>query len=92
MFNGASAFNQDLSGWNTGAVTSMQFMFNGASAFNQDLSDWNTGSVTNMGCMFQEALAFNQTLCWSLKQGAETTDMFHGSGGSIGCPSKSAVA
>ena len=33
MFNGASAFNGDLSSWNTSNVTYMASMFNGASAF-----------------------------------------------------------
>ena len=30
----ASAFNSDLSGWNTSAVTSMYYMFNDCEAFN----------------------------------------------------------
>ena len=48
MFNGATAFNQDISGWNTDLVTNMQDMFNGATAFNQDLNDcsWNVAGVT----------------------------------------------
>ena len=37
MFNGASAFNQDLSKWDVSAVTDMSYMFSGASAFNQKL-------------------------------------------------------
>ena len=40
MFGGATAFNQDVSDWNTGAVTDMDSMFNGAAAFNQDISAW----------------------------------------------------
>ena len=42
MFEGASAFNSDLSNWNTENVTNISYMFNGASAFNSDLSSWNT--------------------------------------------------
>ena len=37
MFQDATSFNQDVSGMNVGAVTTMDQMFQGASAFNQDL-------------------------------------------------------
>ena len=33
MFEGASAFQSDLSQWNVSSVTNMYYMFNGASAF-----------------------------------------------------------
>jgi surface protein len=84
MFHNGGSFNQDLSNWNTGSVTSMAGMFRGAKSFNQDLSNWNTGSVTNMGSMFYKASSFDQQFCWSLKQGADTTDMFFHSKGSFG--------
>ena len=56
MFNGATAFNQDISGWNTGAVTNMESMFYFAQAFGgypynqQDISGWNVGAVSR--CFF----------------------------------------
>jgi len=34
MFAGASSFNQNLSGWNTGGVGNLNGMFNGATSFN----------------------------------------------------------
>ena len=37
MFMGASAFNQDISGWAVHNVESMGYMFDSASSFNQDL-------------------------------------------------------
>jgi surface protein len=58
-------------------------MFARASAFNQNLSKWNTAAVTSMETMFYGASAFDQQFCWSLKQGADTTDMFFSSKGSF---------
>ena len=40
MFQRATAFNQNISTWNTGAVTSMFSMFDQASAFNQNIGAW----------------------------------------------------
>jgi surface protein len=62
MFNGATAFNQDISGWDVSAVTNMGDMFNGATAFNQDISGWDVRAVTNMISMFSGATAFTQNI------------------------------
>jgi surface protein len=61
MFYLASAFNGDISSWNTAAVTNMSGMFYLASAFNGDIGSWNTAAVTDMDWMFT-ASAFNQNL------------------------------
>jgi len=52
MFAGCSAFNTNLSSWNTSAVTDMNGMFQNATAFSSDLSSWNVSNVTNMSYMF----------------------------------------
>ena len=62
MFRGATAFNQDIGGWNTAQVTHMSSMFSGATAFNQDIGNWNTAQVTRMGYMFSGATSFNQNI------------------------------
>ena len=59
MFYGATAFNADISGWDTSSVTDMMYMFYGATAFNADISGWDTSSVTeHMEQMFDGATAY----------------------------------
>lgn len=41
MFDGAIAFNQDLSGWDMSALRNVRNMFRGATSFDRDLGDWN---------------------------------------------------
>ena len=48
MFEGAAAFNGDLSGWDVRNVTDMSSMFCSAAAFNGDLSGWDVRNVTDM--------------------------------------------
>ena len=54
--------NADLSGWNTGNVTSMAGMFRNAGAFNGRVDTWNTGAVTSMADMFSSAGSFDQSV------------------------------
>ena len=42
---------QDISRWDTSAVTDMSSMFNGATEINQPLATWNTGAVTAKSCL-----------------------------------------
>ncbi len=79
MFEGATAFNGDISGWNTSNVTDMHDMFNGAAAFNSDISNWDVSSVKNMGHMFQKATAFNGDISgWDVSNVTNMSAMFDG--------------
>ena len=62
-FRKATAFNQDLSGWDVGKVTRMSNMFAHAYSFNQDISGWNVTLAEDMMEMFKSATSFGQDLC-----------------------------
>ncbi|MCP3951844.1 MAG: BspA family leucine-rich repeat surface protein, partial [Desulfobacterales bacterium] len=47
----ATAFNQDISTWNTSIVNNMWNMFSGATAFDQDIGGWDISDVTTMAKM-----------------------------------------
>jgi surface protein len=87
MFNGASAFNQDISGWNVSNVSNMESMFSGASAFNQPIGNWERtvptvstlANVTNMIDMFKDASSFNQPIGnWNTLSVTNMSFMFAG--------------
>lgn len=72
-----SPFNQDISGWDTSAVTDMSFMFDSNTAFNQDISGWNVSSVTNFTNMFKGASAFDYPLnSWDVSSATNMYGMF----------------
>ena len=52
MFHTATAFNQDISNWDTHNVTTMNNMFNGATSFDQNIGNWNVTNVSDMTSMF----------------------------------------
>ena len=79
MFNGATSFNQDVSKWNTAAVTSMASMFESATSFNQDIGKWNTAAVTSMANTFNGATSFNRDLSsWNVDKVGSTCTRLRG--------------
>jgi surface protein len=52
-------FNENLSGWDTSRVWTMENMFLDARSFNGDVSTWKTGRVTNMYQTFGRATSFS---------------------------------
>jgi len=58
----ANATYGDISGWDTGEVTSLAYTFSTAAAFDQNIGGWDTSAVRNMQNTFLSATAFNQDI------------------------------
>ena len=77
MFAKARKFNEDISKWDTSAITEMQYLFQEAEAFNQNVGGWETSAVKNMLEMFKGAAAFNQDIsAWDTAAVKNMKDMF----------------
>jgi surface protein len=79
MFGGCTAFDQNISGWNTANVIEMDSMFADCTAFNQPIGSWNTSKVTSMGGVFDGATSFNQPIgSWDTSSVTSMVFMFQG--------------
>ena len=86
MFAGASSFNGDVSGWDTGSATDMSRMFEEAALFNQSLGAWDISAVIDMSNMLdQTALSvdnYDATLIgWADIQQAKQPNVSFGAAG-----------
>ena len=79
MFEGATAFNQDISAWNVSNATTMANMFKNATSFNQNINAWNITSAVTLKSMFEGATAFNENITnWNLSSVSTIESMFEG--------------
>ena len=77
MFEAASGFNQDISGWDVHNVTTMNSMFASALSFNQPLNGWNVSHVSGFAATFLAAHSFNQPLnSWNTSSATRMSEMF----------------
>ena len=76
-FSWNSAFNGDVSNWDTSQVTNMYAMFWQATSFNRPIGGWDTSKVTNMNSVFSSANAFNQNIgSWNTEKVTSMGSMF----------------
>jgi len=62
IFNEALAFEGNLSTWDKGLVTDMNYMLSRAPLFDSDLSTWNTSSLLVVIGMFHKAALFDSNI------------------------------
>ncbi len=78
MFEGASVFDGDLSGWDVSSVKRMSYMFKEARSFDSDLSGWDVSGATDMAGMFWKARSFDSDLSgWDVSSVTDMYAMFH---------------
>jgi len=79
LFSVKQTFNEDISGWDTSRVTSMEGTFSGASLFSgNQIEFWNVSSVTNLKETFLAASSFDANLSqWDVSSVTTMREMFH---------------
>ena len=74
-----AGFDEDISGWDTSRVTTMDRMFSGQAAFNQKIGSWRVDNVVDMRWMFHDASSFNQDISgWKCDNVTDMHSMFNG--------------
>jgi surface protein len=74
-----TAFNGNVSRWDTSSVYYMHDMFRDAYAFNQPIGGWNLSNVNQIQNMFNGASAFNQPLDgWDVSNVYNMNGLFKG--------------
>lgn len=73
------AFNQDISGWDTRNVITMDNLLNGCKIFNRKIGIWNTSKVGKFSYLFNMCESFNQHLLnWNTSAATTMRSMFGG--------------
>jgi len=92
MFKNASAFNQDIGGWNTANVYATEGMFSGARAFSQDLSGWCVENINPVHhkdfsnqLMTADQMPHWDILCICTDANGNKTDRCNDDNGNMGC-------
>ena len=71
-----SAFNSDISAWNTESAKTMHQMFR-LTDFNHPIGNWDVSKVTNMSNMFFDADSFNSDISnWDVSNVGDMSYMF----------------
>ena len=77
LFSVKQTFNEDISGWDTSSVTSMEGTESSLFSGNQ-LETWNVSSVTNMKETFLAASSFDANLSqWDVSRVTTMREMFN---------------
>ena len=80
MFECASKFDGDVSGWDVSNITNMSHMFHSTRAFSgKGMHTWVTLGVRTMEMMFYNAKKFNGDIsCWNVGEVMDMSYMFEG--------------
>lgn len=80
MLAQADSFNQDVSNFNTSAVTDMSHMFEKSAIFDGNVAGWDVSRVKSMASMFLGAVAFqgHDLDKWQISSGTSFSSMFEG--------------
>ncbi|MDR9391821.1 MAG: BspA family leucine-rich repeat surface protein, partial [Trueperaceae bacterium] len=79
LFRDATAFDQELGGWDVSNVTDLTRTFAGATAFRAGVAAWDVGNVTSTNATFEGATAFDEDLgAWDVANVVDFTSTFEG--------------